>query len=684
MKHDHLSRLLRPKSIAVIGGGAVSDFVMENCAKIGFRGPVWHVHPKRGAFTSVTDLPAPPDAAFIGVNRAATLEIVQDLRDMGAGGAVAYASGFSEAAAELSDGTDLQVQLLQSAGDMPLIGPNCYGFLNYLDGAGLWPDQQGGQPVKSGVAIITQSSNIAINLSMQRRGVPLAYLVTAGNQAQLGLAQIGAALLRDPRVTCLGLHIEGIGDIRAFESLATLARDLGKPIVALKAGLSDQAQIAAVSHTASLAGSSAGAQAFLARLGIAQVASLTALLETLKLLHVTGPLTSNRIASMSCSGGEASLMADASVHRDLDFPPLNDRQKTALKQALGPKVALANPLDYHTYIWADQPAMAETYAAMMHGDIALGLVIADFPRADRCSDEDWEPVINAVAQARLSSGKPMGILASLPENMPEAHATRLIDLGIAPMGGIDDTLSAIEAAAWLGSGLADPEPILLPGTPKDAQLLTEAEGKAALCNSGVKIPANFNIKNAKEVTDKTNKIRFPAVLKGEGVAHKTEAGAVVLNLQNPDQLVAAVREMTAPSYLVEEMITGGVAEILIGVIRDAAHGFVLTLAAGGTLTELLRDSSSLLLPVTEIDITDTLKTLRIYPLLNGFRGTPAADLSAIIAAVLGVQDYVIANAAEIEEVEINPLICTPDRAVAADVLIRIGGRPTTAKTGDTP
>jgi acyl-CoA synthetase (NDP forming) len=320
-----LDRLLRPRSIAVIGGGGWCENAIEQCRKIGFDGDLWAVHPTRSdmggvpAFASVEALPSAPDAAFIGVNRLATIDVVRTLSSRGGGGAICFASGFREAVAELADGADLQADLLEAAGDMPILGPNCYGLINALDGVALWPDQHGALRVESGVAIVTQSSNIAINLTMQKRGLPIAYVLTAGNQAQTDLAEIGMALLEDPRVTALGLHIEGIGNLRRFEALAQTAQRLGKRIVALKIGASEQAQVATVSHTASIAGSDTGARALLARLGIGQVNSLSALMETLRLLHVTGPLMSNRIASMSCSGGEASLMADTALGRDIAF-----------------------------------------------------------------------------------------------------------------------------------------------------------------------------------------------------------------------------------------------------------------------------------------------------------------------------------------------------------------------------
>lgn len=673
-----LSRLLRPRSIAVVGGGAWCSNVVTQCRKIGFAGPVWPVHPKRdevGGMTacrSISELPAPPDATFIGVNRTATLEIVDALRAIGAGGAVCFASGFREAQAETGDGAHLQDALLTAAGEMPVIGPNCYGFINYLDGALLWPDQHGGQRCDSGVAVLTQSSNMAINLTMQTRGLPLAYVVTAGNQAQQGLAGLGAALLADERVTALGLHIEGIGDLRAFETLAANAHHLGKPIVALKSGRSEAAQAAAVSHTASLTGSDTGASALLDRLGIARVHSLTELAETLKLLHFAGPLASNRIASISSSGGEASLMSDTALDHDLAFPPIDDSQRAGLRAALGPMVALANPLDYHTFIWNDTPRMTDTFTAIMQGTaVDMGCILCDFPRADRCDPSDWDCVIDAGAEAARRTGKPLALLASLPDTCPEPFAARIVAAGLIPLMGIDDALTAVARAAWLGTPRAAPAPLLLPGSAPatgETRMLSEADSKAALRAHGLSVPAARRFESTEMALDD---MPMPVVLKGEGIAHKTEAGAVALNLHTPQAVTAAAQSMAAPAYLVEEMVTGGVAELLIGVVRDPAHGFVLTLAAGGVLTELMQDSTSLLLPVTEDDVTAALRQLRIAPMLRGHRGQPGADMAAIIAAVMAVQAYVTAHATTLQEVEINPLICTPDRAVVADALIRI-------------
>ncbi len=673
-----LDRLFRPKTIAVIGGGSWCSNVIVKCREFGFSGMIYPVHPTKDSIdgvsciSAISELPEAPDACFIGINRVATIEAVRELSEIGAGGAVCFASGFLEAVGEDANGADLQSQLLNAAGDMTIIGPNCYGFVNYLDSALLWPDQHGGVRVDSGVAIITQSSNIAINITMQRRGLPIAYVVTAGNQAQTGLSDIGKALLSDPRVTALGMHVEGIDDLRGFEKLADTARALGKPIVVLKVGKSTHAQAATISHTASLAGSDAGATALFQRLGMAQVSSLPELLEALKLLHVTGPLASHNIASMSCSGGEASLMADSAVARSIMFPELTDSQHTKLRDALGPMVKLANPLDYHTYIWGDPAALAKTFTAMMEPHLALGVLICDFPRSDRCNLSEWDGVIDGVEAASKASGCPMAITASLPDNMPEDVAIDLVARGIVPFYGLDETLAAIEAAAFCGRAHINGPPVLEPKTAQNVKILTEADAKTALSAFGVRIPQSHVAHSADEAGKIAAEIGFPVVLKGQGIAHKSEAGAVVLNLTSKADVVGAAKSMPLGSFLVEEMVVDAVAELLIGVVLDPAHGYVLTLAAGGVLTELLADSVSMLIPSTAKDVEIAIEQLRISKLLQGFRGQPAANINAIVDAVMAVQRYVIENAGRIEEVEINPLLCTPQTAIAADALIRSG------------
>ena len=669
-----LDRLFRPKSVAVIGGGFWARSIIEQCRKIGFQGAIYPIHPKSNeidglqVYRTLGDLPEPPDAAFICVNRNATIQVVRDLAHMGAGGAVCFASGFLESQAETQDGATLQAELVAAAGDMPIVGPNCYGFVNYLDQACLWPDQHGGVPVDRGVAIITQSSNIAINLSMQTRALPIAYLMTAGNQAKVSMADLARFVLSDPRVTALGLHIEGLGDPNEFVELARLAHDLGKGIVAIKIGASVQAQAATISHTASLAGSAAGASAIFRRLGVAQVQDLTTFMETLMLLHHVGPMSGDRVATMSCSGGEASLMADLGQAVGLSFPELIPSQRTALRAALGDKVALANPLDYHTYIWGNGSAMGRCFAAMMMGEQDATILVVDFPRGDRCSQSAWDCVIEGVEYARAQNDGVLILTASLVENMPEHVSEHLGRLGIPCLNGLRESLEAVQAAGLIGKGMQSDERLWISSVAEDSHTLSEAEAKTELAEYGLRVP-EARVVSSDQIA-KMSDFPFPAVLKAQGIAHKSDSGGVALNLNSVQDVQQAAGRMGRDTFLIEEMIGGTVCEILVGVVADPAHGFVLTLAAGGVMTEVLRDSETLVLPVTKDDVVQAFQRLKIAPVLNGYRGQPAASMSALVDAVMSVQAYVEQNMNDILEVEINPIIATPTAAIAVDALIR--------------
>lgn len=663
--------MLRPRSIAVIGGGAWCASILKAADAIGYQGEIFPVHPEgkviagKKSVASLAEWDGPIDAAFIGVNRNATIDIVHQLQAFGAGGAVCFASGFSEASAELADGADLQAELVAAAGDMPILGPNCYGFINALDQAAIWPDQHGCKPVQRGVAILTQSSNIAINLTMQQRGLPVAYVVACGNMAQTSQARIATELLDDDRVTAIGLHIEGFGDTAEWHALARKAQQKNIPLVALKVGQSDHAQAATVSHTASLAGSHAGSEALLARLSIARVPDVPSFVETLKLMHVTGRLDAPTLSTISCSGGEASLAADTAHGRALSFPPLSDSQRSQLFDALGPKVALANPLDYHTYIWRDTNRMTDTFAAMASPETGITLAIVDYPHTDA---SDWECATQAIIGAAERTGRPFGVVATLPELLPEGLAERFIKAGVVPFMGLTEALTAVEAAA---------KPSHVPNTPPlpagevhGATVLSEHHSKAALAAHGLPVPQSMRLTTLEGMEQQLEHLIFPLALKAEGMAHKSDAGGVALELATVEAVTQAAQTMGGDSWLVEEMATGGVAELLVGVTRDAAHGLLLTIGAGGVLTEVLQDTTSLLMPVTEGDVSNALDRLKCAPILAGYRGKPAADRKSILLAILAVQDYVIAHLSEIEEVEINPLICTPNRAVAVDALIR--------------
>jgi len=676
-----LERLLRPKSIAAIGG-LQAGRVVEQCRLMGYEGEIWPVHPTKKeveglpAFASIADLPGSPDGAFIGVNRHLTIEVIKALRAKNCGGAICYASGFLEAD---ETGGRLQAELIEAAGDMPVLGPNCYGLINYADGALLWPDQQGGKRLKegqTGVAIIAQSSNIAINFSMQQRGLPIAYILTAGNQALVGTSDMALTILDDPRVTTLGMYVEGFDSVESMEALAKKSRALNKPVIVYKVGKSEHSKQAALTHTASLAGSHNITSAFLKRNGFGQVASLPSFLETLKLLHVHGALPGYRITSMSCSGGEASIIADAAYGRKVTFDELSSEQKAPIEAALGPLVTVANPLDYHTYCWGNREVMEAAYGGMVGNGFDMNYLILDFPHRDRCEDWEWQIAVDAFDAALKKNGAKGAIVIGMPENISEDYAESFMQRGIVSLYGIDDALTATEIAADIGTAWQSeiPPPTLKLKFPAEGRLtLDEDEAKQGLSNFGVVIPQGKRVTSVGHAIQAANQIGFPVVLKALGMAHKTEKNAVRLNLRSVSEVEQAASDLFALSetlYL-EAMVQSPVAELIVGITRDTQFGLVLTIGSGGILVEILKDATTLIIPADRTQVEKTVLGLKSAPLLAGYRGKPKADLKATIDAIMAIQDFAISNSASLIELDVNPLLLCAGSSYAADALIII-------------
>ncbi len=680
-----LLRLLRPRSVALIGGSACAEIVRQ-CRRIGFSGRLWIVHPSLPelegvpAVASVAELPEAPDAAFVGVNRHATLEVIAALAERGAGGAVCYASGFAEADPA---GAVLQSQLAAAAGAMPYFGPNCHGFINYLDGVALWPEQHGGVREQRGVALITQSGNIALNLTMQRRGLPLAYVITLGNQASIGLADAIGALLEDPRVSSIGLHIEGIADAVALERAARLARQRGVPLAVLKAGGSELGISLARSHTASMAGDDAVAAAFFARAGIARVRSPSALLETLKLLHVHGALEGREIASMSSSGGEAALVADLAADAGLQFRKLDAPDVERLQSALPPLAAASNPLDYHNFNWGDEASLTAIYTAMARAGAALTLLILDFPRSDRCVESGFDCALRALVAAGRSTSAKLAVVATLADAFPEDRARALLELGIAPLAGLGDAIAAIAAASRIGerTGTGNDAAQLAPLPARATQALprkiSEFDAKQLLAQFGVAVPRGARVATAAQAMAAAETLGYPVALKACGplIGHKSDVGGVHLGLTDAAAVgcaASAVLDRTGAELLVERMVTDAIAELIVGVARDPVFGAYLLVGSGGVLAELIADRRILLLPASPAEIRAAVESLRAMRLLRGYRGRPAGDLPAVISAVLAIQSFALAHREDLLELDVNPLMVRPlgRGVVAADALLR--------------
>jgi acetyl-CoA synthetase len=683
---SRLQRLLNPRSLAVIGGRP-AEVAVEQCRAIGYAGDIWPVHPTRAqvggvpCFADLSQLPGVPDAAFVAVNRERTIEVVAELARIGVGGVVCHASGYAE---DGEEGARLQRDLVAAAGDLALVGPNCLGLVNYLDGAALWPEQQGGVRVESGVALIAQSGNIAENLTMHRRSLPIATLVTIGNSAVTGVVDLVEAMLDDPRITAIGLCLEEIPEVAAFSRVAIEALRRRVPVVALKSGSSELGAQVTLSHTSSLADSDVLVDALFRRLGIARVHDVETLLETLKLLHVHGAQPGIEIASASCSGGEAALLADLAHQTGLTMPALPEATRTRLLDVLGHRVAVRNPLDYHTYIWGDGDRLTECFTALLDAGHDQHLLMLDFPRADRCDTGEFETTVTAWEAAQQKTGARTCVVSSLPESMPEEVGRRLLDAGIAPMQGIRSCLAAIAAAAEVGSAQAAVDEILpLPSAdpPLRGPVVwwDEADAKAALAAYGVSVPASAVTADAGELPALASELGYPVVLKalGSDLAHKSDVGGVVVGLASADAVRRAAAAMAdlADRFLVERMVPGALLELLVGVQRDPRLGLGLTLGAGGVLVELVDDTATLLLPATPAQIRAALTGLRVGPVLEGFRGQ-VADLEAVVSAVQAIAAFALDHADRLVELEVNPLLVLPDGAMAVDALIRLAGPET--------
>ena len=682
MSRTNLSRLISPKSIAVVGNRG-ANFAIRESKKLGYNHKIWAIHPTLDflegikCYKDIKDLPEAPDATFIAVNAESAIAIVADLKSIGGGGAVLYASGFGELGEK---GIKRNQRLEEAADGMPLIGPNCYGFINSLDGVALWPDVHGCEPVLSGVAIITQSGNIGLNITMQSIGLPIAYMFTLGNQTNTNIADIIHAMLDDNRVNAIGLHIEGISDIKSFDVAARRALDKKIPIVAIKSGRTDVSAKIALSHTSSMTGLDQLFNVFFERLGIARVDTVPEFLETLKLLSILGTIDHNGVASMSCSGGEAGMMADLIDGLDITFPSLDDLHKDRVKLALNDYVEVDNPLDYHTFIWGDRKRTSECFKQMISGNFAATMLLLDWPRTQESEQKDWDLTLLALSDAISGTREKTIVLASIADCMPKRIIKECQKYGIAPMIGLDICLKALNHSYRIGlafqkSSMQSIEILRSLSHPSKISTLTEFEGKKLLKKYGIPVPDGKIISSTSEALIAAEKIHYPITLKVSDVelAHKTELGAVMLNINDPLALEKACQDLfkIGSSLLIEKMVQDSVAELIIGVGLDPIFGKYIIIGSGGILVELFKESIPLLFPVNREDVSLALSKLKAFPLINGYRGNPQGDVEMIIDCVMATVKLVSEN--DIDELDINPLLVLKrgSGVIAVDTLIKL-------------
>lgn len=682
----NLQRLLAPQRMAFIGG-AQAERTLATLRQQAFEGTVDVVHPRRDKMEGypcvqrIADLPAPPDAVFLAVNADATIDALNELREMGAGGAVCYASGFSEIGAA---GAERNRAFIAASGDMAVVGPNCYGLVNYVNHGSIWPAPYPRLSGTRGAAVISQSGNVTSHFVSNDRSVPFSYLVSAGNQAVLGFEDYIEFLIDDPNVTCIGLFMEGIRDVPAFAQACLRAREKGVPVIACRSGRSDLGAAMAASHTSSLAGQNEYYDALFDRLGVIDTETVPQFLEMLKLASLAAPVTGPRIAIFSSSGGDNGLAADYCSFAGLDLPQPGKAVVDVIKPMLPSYGHVSNPLDFTAGYWGNEKLLTPMFTAMLADDVDAGLLVIEYPPASRDASAQ-EAMDRALASAGTASRKPVFHASVNSGGITPEASQAMIAQGIVPLQGLHDAAQVI--AKWVrhgarsqGGGNTVPPYAVAPlvDAPRS---VNEAESKRRLAAHGLPVPAG-RVLTLEGLRALPETLDGPMALKvlHDDLPHKTDVGGVALGLKTrADALAAAERMKDAlarhkpglvlETFLMEPMQTASLAELIVGVKRDPLFGLVLVIGAGGIFVELLKDARTLLLPATRDEVEAAIRSLQTFPLLDGFRGRPKARLGAVVDAIMAVADYAGAHIDTLSELDVNPLMVTETGAIAVDALI---------------
>jgi acyl-CoA synthetase (NDP forming) len=582
----------------------------------------------------------------------------------------------------------LEQKLIEVSGDLALVGPNVFGLLNYIQGAHLWPYSHGGQRVTRGPAIISQSGMLSGYLLTNRRSVNFSYVIGAGNQSVLGVEDYLEALLTRSEVTAFGIYLESLRDIPQFAKAALNALDRNIPLVVLKVGRSDLAARTTLTHTGSLAGSDTLYQALFDRLGVVRVPTPSLMLETLNLLTIAGAPTGQRLAAFTCSGGDVAMLADRGEECGIDFKAPSPAASHKLKSLLPAIATVSNPLDYTTPLWGHEEKLKPVFSALVGDDYDAALLVQDYPPPHLEEDRHlYQADARAFMQATREAGIPGAVCSSLPENLDTQIQQFLKDHDTAPLQGIGESVQAIAAATVFGrqrkKHLTQARSIsfAIAGRTANSITLDEWQGKKLLENAGIPIPAG-ELVTVDGVSAAADRLGYPVALKlvSADLPHKTEAGAVRLNLESATQVSDAAKaiqravqdysaDLSQECFLVEKMVANSIAELLVGIHNDEQFGHTLTLASGGALVELVADSVTVLLPTPREDITTALHSLQVAKLLRGFRNRPAADFDRLVDAICTIVAFAQQLGAKLDELDINPLIVHPDGCTAADVLL---------------
>lgn len=703
-----IARLLRPKSIAIVGASDKigPGFNAWNALKaVGYRGAIHLINPSRKELlgqpchASLSEAPGEVDAVFIAVQAEKVIDVAREAAAKRAGGLAVLSSGFTEVGEQ---GAEMQKALaaLAHAHDMAVCGPNCLGFLNFTDRTALFGTSLPGDLPVGGTAAIVQSGSIGIALLNAARGLGLSHLITSGNEAVTTVADYLAALVEAPAVHTFVVFLEQLRQPRAFIEACRRARALGKPVIVLKSGRSSKGQQAVAAHTGAVAGSLEASDAALRAAGVIHVFSLDELIETaVTFAALPRRLKASGAAMLSLSGGEIALALDAADASGLPLPAVSTSRDT-LTTLLPPHSHVANPLDL-TWAGLYDATIARRCAKALgeQPDVGLLMLLQDAPRGLGAQQVNrYATLLTAVADGAADAGVPAVAVSNLCSDIHPDYARTAAEKLVPSLRGTSEGIGAVaHYLRWHTASYLPPEPSAKPAWDRDAArsraadalararlgaLLDEHDAKAVLGAYDIPLLPERLVSSIEDAVESAREMGGPVVIKAlvSGIAHKTEHGLVRLNVRSEEEVEKAARELLEKgqtlgsngqvSLLVQPMISS-VAELLVGARVDQEFGPIIVAGAGGINVELYKDVAVRLAPVSLSEAEEMLQSTRVARLLAGWRGKPKGDIAAAAAVVCRLSQLIADLEGEVREIEINPLAVLPagEGCVPLDCLV---------------
>jgi acyl-CoA synthetase (NDP forming) len=679
---DGLTALLAPRSIAVLGASESPRHggeVLRSLRSAGFTGEIQPVNPRHAevyglrCHASLEAIGRPVDCVVIAVAREGVAEQLRAARAIGARGAVIVSGGWRETGAE---GARLEAELatLAREGGIRCLGPNTIGFVNVAAGAACYaaPLPRGLRP--GGIAAVTQSGTVCGALGGAARGIGYSHLISTGNETDLDTAEILGWLAEDPATRVIACFAEGIARPRAFLDGAARCAAAGKPVILLRAGLSAAGQRMAASHTGALAGSARVFQAFAARCGVVIVDSLDDMLAAAELCDAfAARIGPGGLAMMTHSGGEASMFLDRCAASGLTLPDLAPATLERLRAALPAIAAPGNPLDVTGIGAVDSEVFRASLDALL-ADPGVAMVAC----MQDVREGHWvlHQAARLAAEAARSQPKPVFLLSNTSRVFDPALDAILAEGGVKLVYGTDEAVRA--AAAVLAQRRATPVlPPAPPVTPDAAALALldtatdEAGAKKLIAHYGLPVTREVACADIPAALRAAAEIGYPVALKilSRDIAHKTEVGGVALGLATPGALADEAAAMldrvraAAPDarlgLLVQEMVSGAVAEMILGMTLDPHAGPAVLCGLGGIHAEILDDVAVAIAPVDEEVALAALRGLRCWPMLDGARGRPKADVRALAAAMAALSRAAHELSGHVRAIDMNPVAVLP-------------------------